>query len=67
MNVLDCIGMNLEAAVETLKAHFPNHKITKNWIESHDDLLRMSEVIAPGVIVVGYRPDNRMVVNVLKA
>ncbi len=67
MNVLDCIGMNLDVAIEALKENFPNHKITKNWVESHDDLLRMSEIIAPGVIVVGYRPDTRLVVNILKA
>jgi hypothetical protein len=65
MNILDVIGMNLADAVQILKANFPSHHITKNWIESHDDILRMQEFSGqPNTIVVGYRKDNQLVVSV---
>jgi hypothetical protein len=67
MNVLDCIGMNLYDAVNLLKANYPSHRITKNWIEGHDDILRIQEFSGEtNIIVIGYRKDNNMVVIVNK-
>ncbi len=67
MNVLDCIGMNLSDAISLLKASYPSHRITKNWIEGHDDILRMQEFSGEtNIIVIGYRKDNNMVVIVNK-
>ena len=59
--------MNLYDAVNLLKANYPSHRITKNWIGGHDDLLRMQEFSGEtNIIVVGYRDDTNIVISINK-